>query len=175
MALPSVKTLEEYAKFSETVVPYLPQLYELPAKIIENISSRDGLANLYVETNPLISAFAFSLFLGFIFFIASEVTKNYSQVDRFWSILPNIYVLHIAFWAWLSGVPHTRIALVAVFTTIWSVRCLIFVRTGRVMLTRLLQCRLTFNYWRKGGYERGVEDYRWYVVTFTRLSNRSRF
>lgn len=30
------------------------------------------------------------------------------------------------------------------------------------MLT-VLQIRLTFNYWRKGGYQIGSEDYRWYV------------
>lgn len=26
-----------------------------------------------------------------------------------------------------------------------------------------VQIRLTFNYWRKGGYTVGSEDYRWYV------------
>ena len=28
----------------------------------------------------------------------------------------------------------------------------------------LMQMRLTFNYWRKGGYTIGLEDYRWETV-----------
>lgn len=31
-----------------------------------------------------------------------------------------------------------------------------------------LQIRLTFNYWRKGGYQIGSEDYRWYVKLIPR-------
>ena len=30
----------------------------------------------------------------------------------------------------------------------------------------LVQCRLTFNYWRRGGYNIGSEDYRWWVSVY---------
>lgn len=33
----------------------------------------------------------------------------------------------------------------------------------RIATLTVLQIRLTFNYWRKGGYQIGSEDYRWYV------------
>lgn len=31
------------------------------------------------------------------------------------------------------------------------------------MMLTVPQIRLTFNYWRRGGYQIGSEDYRWYV------------
>jgi hypothetical protein len=31
------------------------------------------------------------------------------------------------------------------------------------LITNLPQTRLTFNYWRRGGYQVGSEDYRWWV------------
>lgn len=27
-----------------------------------------------------------------------------------------------------------------------------------------MQARLTFNYWRRGGYQIGSEDYRWHII-----------
>lgn len=32
-----------------------------------------------------------------------------------------------------------------------------------------IQLRLTFNYWRKGGYSIGSEDYRWYGTSIDHL------
>ncbi|KAF4470918.1 DUF1295 domain [Fusarium albosuccineum] len=152
MALPLLKSIEDCGDYAKTVEPFIPQLYALPQQILDNIADPSGLMQLYVDTNPLISAFAGSLVLGFVFLVVSEINRNYSQVDRMWSILPNLYVVHMAVWARLAGLPSSRIDLVAVATTIWS-------------------CRLTFNYWRKGGYNVGSEDYRWeilkgYVPTF---------
>lgn len=145
MAIPVVKTLAECTDFSKTVQPYIPQLYDLPFQIWNNISDASGLLQLYVNTNPVISAFAFSLFLAPIFLIVSEVNKNYSQVDRVWSILPTVYIAHYDLWARLSGLPTKRLDTLLVFGIIWS-------------------GRLTYNYWRKGGYNVGSEDYRWEVL-----------
>lgn len=122
MALPTLRALEESSDFSKTVEPFLPQLYDLPARFIDAASSRDGLLKLYVDTNPLISAFAISIALGAVFLVAAEVNRNYSQVDRFWSVGPNLYIGHLAIWARLAGVPHQRLDLILVFSTIWSVR-----------------------------------------------------
>lgn len=35
--------------------------------------------------------------------------------------------------------------------------------------SNFLKARLTFNYWRKGGYEIGSEDYRWFVPSVIHL------
>lgn len=121
MAFPTVQTLQDCSDFSKTVEPFVPQLLALPARTLAAATSRDALLDLYVSTNPLISAFAVSLVLGAIFLVASEINRNYSQVDRFWSILPNLYIAHLAVWARLAGVPHQRVDLILLFTTIWSV------------------------------------------------------
>lgn len=78
-------------------------------------------------------------------FVVSEVSRNYSQVDRLWSILPAIFAWYFA--AGSGWVPRT--VLMAALATLWG-------------------ARLTFNFWRRGGYGwppwTGVEDYRWAVL-----------
>lgn len=145
VALPAVKTLPECADFSKTVTPFLPQLYDLPQRIFENINSLEALQHVYMTTNPLMTTLGAALFLTPIVLIVSEVNKNYSQVDRLWSILPLVYNCHYALWAHLTGLPTQRLDHVMAVTILWGVR-------------------LTFNYWRKGGYSIGSEDYRWAKV-----------
>ncbi|KAI0143548.1 hypothetical protein GGR57DRAFT_495215 [Xylariaceae sp. FL1272] len=145
MALPAIKSLEDCAEYAKVVEPFLPQLYDLPAKVVDTLSKRESLIQLYAETNPLIFGFGFSVFLGGIFLIASEVNRNYSQVDRFWSLLPAFYNVHFSIWAHLNGLPSQRVDLITFWSLVWS-------------------ARLTFNYWRKGGYEIGSEDYRWEII-----------
>lgn len=70
--------------------------------------------------------------------LLSVITREYSWVDRVWSITP---VAYVGYFAWASG---------------WTPRL--------VLLATLVLCwgaRLTFNYARKGGYAPGGEDYRW--------------
>jgi len=67
------------------------------------------------------------------------------QVDRCWSILPTIYNAHYALYAHLNGLETQRLDHLLSFSIVWSLR-------------------LTFNYWRKGGYSIGSEDYRWEVL-----------
>jgi hypothetical protein len=122
MSLPVVKTLAECSDFHKTVLPYLPQLYDLPQQLIQSYNNPTELRNIYLATNPLISAFAFSLFLAPLFLIISEINKNYSQVDRCWSILPTIYNAHFAVYAHMSGLPTARLDNLLAFSTVWSVR-----------------------------------------------------
>lgn len=121
MALPLLKSLEDCGDYSKTVEPFIPQLYDLPYQVLYNIGSIDSLKQLYIDTNPLITGFAASITLAFIFLVASEINGNYSQVDRMWSLLPNLYVVHLAVWARLAGLPHSRVELIAAATTLWSV------------------------------------------------------
>ncbi len=73
--------------------------------------------------------------------IASLVTREYSWVDRIWSIVPVAYVWVFAGWSGFDA----RLVLMAVLVTLWGIR-------------------LTFNFARKGGYRPGGEDYRWAVL-----------
>ncbi|XP_014554236.1 hypothetical protein COCVIDRAFT_105384 [Bipolaris victoriae FI3] len=146
MAIPVVSTLPECADFHKTVEPYLPQLYDLPYQVVARISDVQALKELYLSTNPLISSFAFAvMFLSPVVLVLSEINRNYSQVDRIWSLLPALYNIHYATWAHLNGLPATKLDHVMAVSIIWS-------------------ARLTFNYWRKGGYTIGSEDYRWNIV-----------
>lgn len=78
-------------------------------------------------------------------FIVSELTKNYSQTDKIWSLAPIAYVW---FFAWKGGFDQ-RTTLMAILVTLWGLR-------------------LTYNFARKGGYNilfwKGDEDYRWAVL-----------
>lgn len=121
MIVPVLKSISDCADYHKVVEPYLPQLYALPQKVLDNGASLAGLQKIYMETNPLVSGFSIAIFLGLVFLITSEINRNYSQVDRFWSILPNLYVVHFAVWARVTGVPHARLDLIAVATTLWSV------------------------------------------------------
>lgn len=145
MALPAVKTLADCADYTQTFEAFLPQLYALPSQIYASSGDPQALKHIYLSTNPAI----FGLFLACaafpIFWILSEINKNYSQVDRVWSILPALFNLHYAVWARLNGLETTRVDNVVAFSTMWSLR-------------------LTYNYWRRGGYKIGSEDYRWMLI-----------
>lgn len=83
--------------------------------------------------------------IAFTCFLVSEITRNYSQVDKLWSIVPIIYVWYLANRSEFDG----RLLLMAVLVTVWG-------------------ARLTYNFGRRGGYHwipwRGEEDYRWGVL-----------
>lgn len=88
---------------------------------------------------------AFALLVGVVVLIVAEINSNYSQIDRLWSILPTVYNAHYCYWAHLNGMPAKKLDLVLLASAVWSVR-------------------LTYNYWRKGGYNVGSEDYRWPII-----------
>lgn len=121
MTIPLLKNFQDCGDYAHTVEPFKSEFYELPQRLLETGGSLSALQQLYADTNPLVSGFAASIFLGAIFLVVSEINRNYSQVDRMWSILPNLYIVHIAVWARAAGLPHSRIDLIAVFTTLWSV------------------------------------------------------
>ncbi|KAJ9609434.1 hypothetical protein H2200_005761 [Cladophialophora chaetospira] len=145
MALPVVLSLPACADYQSTVAPYLHQLAAWPETFFSSVSKPAALHQLYLDTNPLITAIAFAFALAPIFLVVSEVNKNYSQVDRVWSILPTIYNAHFAVYSHLAGIRTARLDAVLILSTLWTTR-------------------LTYNYFRKGGYSVGSEDYRWAIV-----------
>lgn len=78
-------------------------------------------------------------------FAVGELTRNNSQMDKLWSLLPIAYVWVIA----VRGGLTPRLLVMAMLATVWGVR-------------------LTFNFARKGAYRlrfwEGEEDYRWPVL-----------
>lgn len=78
-------------------------------------------------------------------FVVGELSKNNSQMDKLWSILPEVYVWICA----IRGGMTPRLVVMAVLATLWG-------------------ARLTFNFARKGAYRlkfwAGEEDYRWKVL-----------
>ncbi|KAI5290841.1 hypothetical protein KEM54_000296 [Ascosphaera aggregata] len=149
IALPKVDMLSDIADYSLTVQPYYSHLCALPSRLFAAGFDFENLKDVYLTTNPLMSAAALALSTAPIFLIISEVNRNYSQVDRCWSILPLLFNAHYALWAYANGLPtFTLRAIVAV--------------------------RLSYNYWRKGGFQKGSEDYRWAIVQ-KRLNSRFLF
>ena len=82
---------------------------------------------------------------GLYCFIVGELTRNNSQMDKLWSILPAVYVWVIT----IKGGMSPRLIVMAVLATLWGIR-------------------LTYNFARKGAYSikfwAGKEDYRWIVL-----------
>jgi len=78
-------------------------------------------------------------------FVVGELTHNNSQMDKLWSLLPEVYLWVIA----AKGDWAPRLILMASLATLWGIR-------------------LTFNFARKGAYHlkfwEGREDYRWEVL-----------
>jgi hypothetical protein len=145
MALPTLNSLSECAEYSKIFGPYWPQLYALPNQVYSALGDMDALKHIYLSTNPAISGLAWCIAAFPVFFVVAEANRNYSQVDRFWSLLPTFFNLHYAVWARLNGLPTQRVDNVLAFSVLWSIR-------------------LTFNYWRRGGYQIGSEDYRWELI-----------
>lgn len=121
MALPVIKTAPDCSDFARTVTPFFHQLRPLPSIIVESISNPAALKQIYLDTNPLISALAFSIALAPLFLILSEANKNYSQVDRLWSILPTIYNAHYVIYGHLMGFETKRLDTLLAASCIWSV------------------------------------------------------
>ncbi|EKD32069.1 MAG: integral membrane protein [uncultured bacterium] len=85
------------------------------------------------------------LAISLICFLVSEITRNYSQVDKLWSLMPIAYA-----GITLSVFPDSpRLWLMTILVAIWGFR-------------------LSYNFSRKGGYNkipwRGEEDYRWSIM-----------
>jgi len=78
-------------------------------------------------------------------FIVSTLSKNYSQVDKLWSVLPIVYVWIIC----VKSGYEPRLILMSLIVSVWGLR-------------------LSYNFSRRGGYSwkfwSGKEDYRWPVL-----------
>ena len=71
-------------------------------------------------------------------FVTSEVTRNYSQIDKLWSIMPPVFAWYFA---GASGW-EPRLVLMAVLATAWGARLTYnFCAPGRILMATLERCR----------------------------------
>lgn len=113
------------------VIPYISFTYGMPLNDLQS-------SILYTMSIAVGIVIAYC-------FIVGELTKNNSQVDKLWSIIPIYYVWHMT----VLGDFHPRMVLMSVLVTIWGIR-------------------LTYNFARRGAYQwkfwEGEEDYRWEIL-----------
>ncbi|KAG0205915.1 hypothetical protein BGX28_002557 [Mortierella sp. GBA30] len=118
----------------------------------DNTSVFFDLIVYHASTDPLIFAIRTSLFVAFICWFMSMATGNNSWIDKLWSIVPVLYAIHFSvrdMLYWPSDVAFRyvpRVYIATVLIVIWGVR-------------------LTYNFYRKGGYAFDGEDYRWPYVS----------
>jgi steroid 5-alpha reductase family enzyme len=102
------------------------------------LAARDS-SKLIFGTEPVQFIAVFIVSLMVACFVVSVFMDNYSQVDRWWSLLPPLI---IGFYWYRSPVSDARLTTMFVLSLLWGMR-------------------LTYNFWRKGGYHVTDEDYRW--------------
>jgi steroid 5-alpha reductase family enzyme len=94
--------------------------------------------------NLVLTWFTVMIIVAIACFVVSELTRNYSQVDKLWSLMPVAYS-----WITVAAFTSVRLYIMASLVTIWGFR-------------------LSYNFYRKGGYNiipwKGEEDYRWKVL-----------
>ena len=88
---------------------------------------------------PFGTALDLCLILAVLVWLLGVVTREFSWIDRLWSICPAVYCLIVAFG---TDFASPRVNLMTALVVLWG-------------------ARLTFNFARKGGYRPGGEDYRW--------------
>lgn len=93
----------------------------------------------YQNEEPIVSGLTVCFFVALSCWIAGLLTDNYSHVDRLWSIVPPLYVIHFAL---RSPEVSMRLVVMALISSLWGLR-------------------LSYNFARKGGYSLSAEDYRW--------------
>lgn len=113
---------------------------------------------VYIDPHPLQSiqwhmlqnSFVIMLGTALSCFTLAELTKNCSQVDKIWSIIPIVYAWYFAY----ASEFNPRLVVMACCVTIWGIR-------------------LTYNFSRRGAYRlkfwEGEEDYRWEVLRQNQL------
>ena len=109
------------------------------------------LSRCFVEHDALVSAAWLCAAIIVYSFVFSIVGDNCSKVDQIWSVTPWVFgwLFYGHYTATHASQPsHPRLLLVCLLMTAWG-------------------ARLTFNFWRRGGYGNGwthEEDYRWPIL-----------
>ncbi|RHY22895.1 hypothetical protein DYB36_007375, partial [Aphanomyces astaci] len=109
----------------------LPGLEACAVDVIRILQTSDS----YGAVPPIVSNLVWCLVIATVSFLLQASTGNYSHVDRLWSITPVLYSWNYLFVAWSRGLAaDVRLVVLVLLITQWG-------------------CRLTFNFYRKGGYQ----------------------
>ncbi len=121
--------------FTIIVVPFLSYYYGTPLNDIQQA----------LLTKSALIAFGVAIYC----FTIGEITRNVSQTDKLWSIVPAIYTWFITIEGASEDGMNSRMILMSVLVSIWAIR-------------------LSLNFGRRGGFSwkfwEGEEDYRWEVL-----------
>ena len=126
-SLPPLPSLSAAASYELTVKPYLdmlPALADASMLALRSKAPLHSLLALYAETNPLVTATGLAFSMMPFFFVASEISRNWSQVDRVWGILPVVFNGHFALWDRVTSAPDkafSRVDLAASVLVLWGV------------------------------------------------------
>ncbi|KAI9478664.1 MAG: hypothetical protein EXX96DRAFT_255562 [Benjaminiella poitrasii] len=143
MLLPFNASWEHAWSIIQTSASNITSFKTVSSFISACIQQPEILLTYYKNTNPLESALYFTTILIVIHYVTSEITKNYSQVDKAWSILPVVYAWHYTIHDYfLHSAFHPRLLTASILISIWG-------------------SRLTYNFARKGGYYWSGQDYRY--------------
>lgn len=102
------------------------------------------VSNSLSDSNPVVHTLSVTIAVIVVVYVLGLATGKHSFVDKAWSVVP-------AYYAWQFGLAelsssgngsYPRAAVASCIITVWGVR-------------------LTYNFWRKGGYAWDGEDYRW--------------
>lgn len=112
-------------------------------------SPQTSLSQCYTQHDALTVAWSLVVLFALYSFLWSLLGRNCSKVDQIWSVTPVVFAWHFLLHHLLrEGVLHARLTLLAVLVSLWGVR-------------------LTYNFYRKGGYGDLLtheEDYRWPIL-----------
>lgn len=116
--------------------------------IVLGLSAKISLNDLQISTLKILMIV--NLVSIIYCFVVGEITRNNSQMDKLWSILPIIYMFIIT----VKSSFNIRIVLMTILVTLWG-------------------ARLTYNFAKKGAYTikfwEGEEDYRWKWLRETKI------
>ncbi|KAG0043121.1 hypothetical protein BGZ83_011809 [Gryganskiella cystojenkinii] len=121
---------------------------KLPTSSGDDTSFLYHLVVFHAHSDPLLFAIRASIAFSGICWFLSMATGTHSWVDRLWSLLPMLYVFHYSVRDRIYWPPEEDF--------IYQPR--LYLATGLIFLWGL---RLTYNFYRKGGYGIDSEDYRW--------------
>jgi steroid 5-alpha reductase family enzyme len=113
--------------------------------LVTQLLNSTGLLSDTASVHLVLLWITIMLSAAFICFVVGEITRNVSQVDKLWSLMPIAYA-----WVTLTAFPTlARLWIMTGLVTLWGLR-------------------LSYNFYRKGGYNiipwKGEEDYRWDIL-----------
>lgn len=136
-------------QWRDVVQDHLLKAWNLQECLLNSSSNNLSFTQCMLSYDALDVSLWFLVLVILYSFIWSILGNNCSKVDQIWSIIPWVYMwIFVIHHYLLHQVIHQRLILVTTLATLWGIR-------------------LTYNFWRRGGYGTFFtheEDYRWPIV-----------